>query len=101
MSDGCCGSDEPTGGDSEDHEPERLWQVTELRFAAASGVLLVASLLAAWTAMPTSVVLAMETGTLLVGGWTFVPSTLRRLTRGQIGVGTLMTIAAVRGGAAR
>ena len=32
---------------------------------------------------------------LLVGASTFVPSTLRRLTRGKIGVGTLMTIAAV------
>src|SRR5690606_35650206 len=30
-----------------------------------------------------------------VAGWTFVPSTLRRLARGEIGVGTLMTIAAV------
>jgi cation-transporting ATPase G len=30
-----------------------------------------------------------------VSAWTFVPSTLRRLMRGQIGAGTLKTIAAV------
>ena len=40
-------------------------------------------------------VLALEVAALLAGAYTFVPSTLRRLLRGQIGVGTLMTIAAV------
>ena len=32
---------------------------------------------------------------LLAGAYTFVPSTLKRLAKGKIGVGTLMTIAAV------
>ena len=32
---------------------------------------------------------------LLAGAYTFVPSTLGRLAKGKIGVGTLMTIAAV------
>jgi len=31
---------------------------------------------------------------LAVGGWTFVPDTLRALRRGRLGVGTLMTVAA-------
>ena len=39
--------------------------------------------------------LASNTAALLVGASTFVPSTLRRRRRGKIGVGTLMTIAAV------
>ena len=43
MSDACgCGSDEPrTGEQAEEHAPERLWQVTELRAAAVAGLLLV------------------------------------------------------------
>ena len=32
---------------------------------------------------------------LAIGAYTFVPSTLRRLAQGKIGVGTLMTIAAI------
>jgi cation-transporting ATPase G len=39
--------------------------------------------------------LGLQAAALAVGAWTFVPSTLRRLAKGKIGVGTLMTIAAV------
>ena len=38
MTDACgCGDDEPRNddGELEEHEPERLWEVSELRFAAA------------------------------------------------------------------
>ena len=41
------------------------------------------------------IALSLEIAALLVSGRTFVPSTLRRLRKGEIGVGTLMTIAAV------
>ena len=96
MSDACCGPAEPrTGAEAEEREPERLWEVSELRFAAASGVLLAGALIAGWNGSAEPVVLALEIGALLLGAWTFVPSTVRRLVRGQIGVGTLMTIAAV------
>ncbi|MHA6784028.1 heavy metal translocating P-type ATPase [Pseudonocardia saturnea] len=95
MSDACCGADEPRPEAAEDREPERLWEVSELRFAAASGVLLVASLVVGWASGPASVELALQVGALALGAWTFVPATLRRLVRGRIGVGTLMTIAAV------
>ncbi|ROT33456.1 cation-translocating P-type ATPase [Micromonospora sp. HM5-17] len=97
MSDACgCDDDKPTpaDGEEEEHEPERLWEVSELRAAAVAGVLLVAGLIAGWLDAPRYVELGLQAVALAVGAWTFVPSTLRRLRRGKIGVGTLMTIAA-------
>ena len=95
MSDACgCGHDESTD-EVEDHEPERLWEIRELQFAAVSGVLLLAALIGGWTDAPRPVVLALEAVALIVGAYTFVPSTLKRLTQRKLGVGTLMTIAAV------
>ncbi|WP_298458318.1 cation-translocating P-type ATPase [uncultured Cellulomonas sp.] len=97
MSDACgCGDDQttPAGKDSEEHEAQRLWEVSELRFAAAAGGLLLAGLVAGSMEQPT-VALVLNWVALLVGAWTFVPSTLRRLVKGKIGVGTLMTIAAI------
>ncbi|ADU02059.1 MULTISPECIES: heavy metal translocating P-type ATPase [Mycobacteriaceae] len=96
MSDACgCGNDEPRDTDERDGEPERLWQIKELQFAAISGVFLLASLIAGGVDAAESVVLTLEAIGLLAGAYTFVPSTLRRLAKGKIGVGTLMTIAAV------
>ncbi|MGA5466714.1 heavy metal translocating P-type ATPase [Mycobacterium sp. NPDC050041] len=95
MSDACgCGNDEPRSADDQD-EPERLWEIRELQFAAISGVFLLAALIAGFADAPEPVVLALEVVALLAGAYTFVPSTLRRLAKGKIGVGTLMTIAAV------
>ncbi|MEU4808105.1 cation-translocating P-type ATPase [Nocardia fluminea] len=97
MSDACgCGHDEPTtGGEAEEQEPEKLWEVSELRAAAVAGVLLVAALIVGWSGGPRPVELGLEIAALLVGAYTFVPSTLKRLAKGKIGVGTLMTIAAI------
>ncbi len=96
MSDACCGGEEPrTGEDAEEHEPETLWQVSEIRFAAVAVVLLAAGYGAGWVGAPDLVGLALKAGALAVAGWTFVPGTVRRLAKGKIGVGTLMTIAAV------
>ena len=97
MSEACgCGHDQPRPGDGEaEREPERLWQVVELRAAALAGALLLAGYLVGWTDGPRPVELVLLSAALAVGAFTFVPSTLRRLVRGQIGVGTLMTIAAV------
>lgn len=82
--------------DEEGGEPERLWEVSELRFAAAAGVFLLAALVVGWVApTATTEVLLLQVVGLLLGAWTFVPSTLRQLFKGKIGVGTLMTIAAV------
>lgn len=93
---GCNRDDEPRGEEeSEEHEPERLWEVSELRFAAASGVFLLAGFLAELSGASGSVVTGLSAVALVLGGWTFVPGTLKRLAKGKIGVGTLMTIAAV------
>ncbi|MGP4017859.1 heavy metal translocating P-type ATPase [Saccharopolyspora sp. 5N708] len=96
MSDACCGGDEPrTAGEVEEHEPERLWQVTELRAAAVAGVLLVAGYAAEWAGTAPLLPLLLKALALAAGAYTFVPDTLTRLAKGKIGVGTLMTIAAV------
>jgi cation-transporting ATPase G len=98
VTDACgCGPDEPRNddGESEEHEPERLWEVSELRFAAAAGGFLIAGLLAGLNESPEWAVTTLNGIALALGAWTFVPGTLKRLAQGKIGVGTLMTIAAV------
>ena len=95
MSDACgCGDEKNETGESGE-EAEGFWQVREVRAAAIAGVLLLAGWVLSMVGVPLWVALSLETAALLVAGWTFVPSTLRRLARGKIGVGTLMTIAAV------
>lgn len=93
MGDACCGPETP-GHATDDQEPQRWWQARELQAAIISGAALVAALVAGWTGAADAVVLALEVVALGVGAWTFVPSTLRRLTHGLVGVGTLMTVAA-------
>ncbi|GAA4659689.1 heavy metal translocating P-type ATPase [Arthrobacter cryoconiti] len=97
MSDACgCSDDKPETGASEEAEGALgFWQVTEVRAAAVAGVLLLAAWIASMAGGPRMLTLPLEVGALLVAAWTFVPSTLRRLVKGRIGVGTLMTIAAV------
>ena len=96
MSDACgCGSGEPkVDADGNEQVPEKLWDVVELRAAALAGLLLVTGWIAGRAGAPDAVELALQSLALAVGGWTFVPSTLRRLAQRKIGVGTLMTIAA-------
>ncbi|PRB68753.1 cation-translocating P-type ATPase [Arthrobacter sp. MYb213] len=94
MSDACGCSDE-TAETGEAEEALGFWQVTEVRAAAVAGVLLLAGWITSLAGGPRFVTLPLEIGALLVAAWTFVPSTLRRLLKGKIGVGTLMTIAAV------
>lgn len=98
MTDACgCGPDEPRSDDNGAGklEPERLWEVSELQFAALAGLLLVAGYAADLSDASPSMVTSLNAVALALGAWTFVPSTLRRLGKGRIGVGTLMTIAAV------
>ncbi|MBP2371442.1 heavy metal translocating P-type ATPase [Pseudonocardia parietis] len=96
MSAACgCGDEPRTTAESDEHEPETLWQVGEIRFAAVAVVLLGLGYGADWVAAPDLVGLALKAAALAVAGATFVPATLRRLATGKIGVGTLMTIAAI------
>ncbi|MEV8181422.1 MULTISPECIES: cation-translocating P-type ATPase [Micrococcaceae] len=96
MSDACgCSDDKPETGTSEESDDILgFWQVTEVRAAAVSCVLLLAAWITGLADGPQWLMLPLEIGALLVAAWTFVPSTLRRLAKGRIGVGTLMTIAA-------
>ncbi|GAA4289100.1 heavy metal translocating P-type ATPase [Georgenia daeguensis] len=98
MSDACCAHDEDEHTDTNDDEHgeavERLWDVDEIRGAAVSGVLLAAGFLLSWAGQD-GWALGLNIVALVVGASTFVPGTLRALVKGRIGVGTLMTIAAV------
>ena len=69
-----------------------VWRIRELQAAASAGVLLLAGLLA-----PADNVVAMVlfAAAVVVGGATFVPGAVRGLVKGRLGVGLLMTIAAV------
>jgi len=96
MSDACgCSDDKPETVAEEAEEAVGFWQINEIRAAAISGVLLLTAWILSLTGGPDWLRLVLEIGALLVAAWTFVPSTLRRLAKGRIGVGTLMTIAAV------
>ncbi|WP_454778339.1 heavy metal translocating P-type ATPase [Georgenia muralis] len=98
MSDACCAHpDEDERTDHDEHgeaQAERLWDVDEIRGAALSGVLLAAGFLLS-RAGQDGWALGLNIAALLAGAATFVPGTLRALVKGRIGVGTLMTIAAV------
>ena len=94
MSDACGCSDEKSES-GEVEENMGFWQVTEVRAAAVSGVFLVAAWITSLAGGPRILTLPLEIAALVIAAWTFVPATLRRLVKGNIGVGTLMTIAAV------
>jgi len=47
-----------------------------------------------WSGLPVPA-LVLQTVALLAGAYTFVPGAIRRLVRGRLGVGLLMTIAAI------
>ena len=93
-----CGCDAPVvtkgHGDADDDAVEHLWQVRDIQLGLVSGVLLLAGFLAGlagWEAAE----LVLSWAALLVGGSTFVPGALRKLAKGKVGVGLLMTIGAV------
>ena len=92
MADDCCG----TGGQPSEVDPipERFWDIREVRAAALAGALLVAGLVLDARGAETAAVATYLTA-LAIGGSTFIPDTLRALTRGRLGVGTLMTVAAI------
>lgn len=96
MSDACgCSDDEPQTGEEAEVTPSGFWQITEIRAAAVAGVLLAIAWATEVFEATAWIPLVLQSAALLVAGLTFVPSTIRRLFKGKIGVGTLMTIAAV------
>ncbi|MEV4898264.1 cation-translocating P-type ATPase, partial [Nonomuraea sp. NPDC055795] len=96
MSDACCGGgeEEPQVRAAGKTAGEKLWQVRHLQLAVGAALLLGAGWLTGRLGAETAGTV-LELASAALGGWTFVPGTLRALARGRIGVGTLMTIALV------
>lgn len=109
MSRECCGAEEAAPSDSvdasgsrgHDEQTEEIpfwWRDRSLALPVASGVLWATGLILQWAGLeiPSLVVFALG---LAAGAWTFVPGTLQHLFtatgRGRLGVGLLMTIAAI------
>ncbi|WCT05789.1 heavy metal translocating P-type ATPase [Rhodococcus qingshengii] len=95
MADACCGPDPTPPATTKVHESgQRLWQVRDLQIAAVAALLLVISWLIGHTVADTAGT-AVALVAAVIAASTFVPNTLRNLRHGRIGVGTLMTIAAI------
>jgi cation-transporting P-type ATPase G len=90
VSDACCGPEisEPQAG------PEKFWHVRELQLATLAAVLLIVGWLVGRAGSET-ISVGLELASVLAGAATFVPGAVRNVWHGRIGVGTLMTIAAV------
>ncbi|MDN3495140.1 cation-translocating P-type ATPase [Planococcus sp. APC 4015] len=85
--------------DGADHEaaPEvrpPWWRDVALLPSVLSGLFLLAGYTFEWTELPLPA-LVLQSVALVAGAYTFVPGALRRLIRGRLGVGLLMTIAAI------
>ena len=94
---GCsCGTPKPLFDEPEEHGP--WWKDTELMFPITAGVFCITAFILDHTVSPTAA-LACYWVALTAGGWTFIPGSLRQLVTGKgrsrMGVGLLMTIAAV------
>ena len=94
---GCsCGTPKPLFDEPEEHGP--WWKDTELMFLITAGVFCITGFVLDHTVSPTAA-LACYWVALIAGGWTFIPGSLRQLVtskgRSRMGVGLLMTIAAV------
>ena len=94
---GCsCGTPKPLFDEPEEHGP--WWKDTELMFPIAAGVFCITGFVLDHTVSPTAALVCYWVA-LIAGGWTFIPGSLRQLVTGKgrsrMGVGLLMTIAAV------
>lgn len=94
---GCsCGTPKPLFDEPEEHGP--WWKDTELMFPITAGVFCITAFILDHTVSPTAALVCYWVA-LIAGGWTFIPGSLRQLVvgrgRSRMGVGLLMTIAAV------
>lgn len=98
MAEACCGPVAPgvgeDGAERTAAPTTSFWQIPGVRLSGAAGLFLVAGLIAAAAGADTASNV-LFVGGIVVGGWTFVPESIRGLQRGRLGVGTLMTIAAI------
>jgi cation-transporting ATPase G len=88
------GHDERDHAGGESEEPTPWWKDRHLLVPIAAGVLLAVGYALEWSGVgvPATIVLSLS---LIAGASTFVPGAVRRLLRRRLGVGLLMTIAAV------
>ncbi|USQ82132.1 cation-translocating P-type ATPase [Ornithinimicrobium faecis] len=95
--DACCGPSEPTGREEHEEVPP-WWRDRALALPVVSGLLWVTGLILGWAGQQAPALIVFAVG-LAAGAWTFVPGTIKRLVtakgRGRLGVGLLMTIAAI------
>lgn len=94
---GCsCGTPKPLFDEPEERGP--WWKDTELMFPITAGVFCITGFVLDHTVSPAAA-LACYWVALIAGGWMFIPGSLRQLVAGKgrarMGVGLLMTIAAV------
>jgi len=94
LDDCCAPKTRPTDADPVHEELPPWWREPALRLPALSGLLVAAGLVLNHLVGAPSAAAVVNTAALLAGAWTFVPGALRRLARGRLGVGLLMTIAA-------
>lgn len=92
--DACCGADERAVGGEEPGGRPVWWRDAGLLPSVVAGVLLLAGYVSEWSGAELPAVVLLW-ASLLVGASTFVPGAARRLMHGRLGVGLLMTIAAV------
>lgn len=81
--------------DDEQEASQGFWQLRSVRLAIASGALLGVGLVADLAGAQDGVAEGFFVAALVAGGATFVPDSIQGLVRQEIGVGTLMTIAAI------
>lgn len=95
--DACCGpalpSKDSTGDDEHEVRPP-WWRDIALLPSALSGLFLSAGYALEWAGIEIPA-LVLQWAALLAGAYTFVPGAIGRLLRGRLGVGLLMTIAAI------
>ena len=94
---GCsCGTPKPLFDEPEERGP--WWKDTELMFPITAGVFCITGFILDHTFSPTAALVCYWVA-LIAGGWTFIPGSLRQLVvgkgRARMGVGLLMTIAAI------
>jgi cation-transporting ATPase G len=97
VGDACCGPDivaRAAGPEMPDELRAAWWRDLALLPSALSGVFLLVGYVLEWSGVQVPA-LVFQWLALLAGACTFVPGALRRLMRRRLGVGLLMTIAAV------
>ncbi|MBT1633960.1 MULTISPECIES: cation-translocating P-type ATPase [Curtobacterium] len=91
--DDCCNHD-AAASEHDDDGLVPVWRDRALLFPALAGVFLLIGYGLDWSGFTVAGTI-VHGAALLAGAWTFVPGAIRRVLRGRLGVGLLMTIAAI------